>query len=61
MKWVFLALIVAMFLYEFVAMSNRAPGDTISEIIWKVTANYPILPFLTGFLCGHFFWQRSVG
>jgi hypothetical protein len=26
---------------------------------WAVIANRPFVPFLVGFLCGHFFWQSS--
>lgn len=58
MKWVFIMLVASLFAYEFIALGNKSKGDTISEIVWTVTKDYPLVPFLTGFLCGHFFWQR---
>lgn len=58
MEWVFVALILAAFAYEFIALANARPGDTISEIVWTISAKRPLLPFLVGVLCGHFFWQR---
>ena len=32
-------------------------GVTISQVVWSV-CNKPFIPFLTGFLCGHLFWQK---
>jgi hypothetical protein len=54
---VFWLLCVALLVYEAVAILNPAPGDTISEIFWRLS-EYPLVPFAFGFLCGHFFWQR---
>ena len=59
MKWIFITLVAALFLYEFVALAIKSSGDTISEIVWNVTVSYPLVPFLVGLLCGHFFWQRG--
>jgi uncharacterized integral membrane protein len=30
---------------------------TLSEVVWKVSVNRPIIPFLAGVVTGHFFWQ----
>jgi len=51
--------IICLFLvaYEGVALINRPAGDTISEVVWYLSRR-PIVPFLFGLLCGHFFWQR---
>ena len=54
---VFTGLIIALFIYEAVALINKAPGDTISEIFWHLSRR-PLVPFLFGLLCGHFFWQK---
>jgi len=56
-KYIFAGLILALFIYEAWALTNKASGDTISEIFWYLSRR-PIVPFLFGVLCGHFFWQR---
>lgn len=52
----------ALVAYELYALANPYAGDTISEYFWKVSDDYPILPFLLGLivgvLAGHFWWQR---
>lgn len=61
--WILGLSIAGLLAYEFVALWNQHPGDTISEIIWAASQKYPLIPFLIGFiggmLAGHFFWQRS--
>jgi hypothetical protein len=48
--------ICALLIYEGYTLINKTPGDTLSEAVWKVSS-HPLVPFLAGFLCGHFFWQ----
>lgn len=55
MTTIFLVLVGALFVYEGVALANKHPGDTISELMWKGSKR-PLLPFAFGMLCGHFFW-----
>jgi hypothetical protein len=60
MKYTRLAWIVAivgLLGYEAWTLTNSTPGDTLSEAVWEVS-NYPLVPFLAGIVCGHFFWQR---
>ena len=59
--WMFGCLVMLAVAYEVAALYQRK-GSTISEIVWGAH-QYPILPFMLGVLCGHFFWQavRSVG
>ena len=45
--------------YEGWTLVNQTQQDTISESIWRVTQTRPLVPFLAGLLCGHFFWQRG--
>lgn len=59
MEWIFLGLLICAFLYEFAALYSARPGDTISEIVWAISAKRPLLPFMVGVLMGHFFWQRA--
>jgi hypothetical protein len=58
MKKIFLALVGGLCTYELVALFEHKRGDTISEIMWSVEGQRPILPFAMGVLMGHFFWQR---
>lgn len=57
MSWVFAGLCVALLVYEAFALGTRAPGDTISEIVWRLSQR-PLIPFVFGMLMGHFFWQK---
>jgi hypothetical protein len=36
------------------AISHRA--STISQLVWKASLRYPLVPFLLGLLCGHLVW-----
>ena len=54
LAYVGVALIV---FYEIYAARTATRGDTISEVIWTLSKR-PMVPFLFGVLCGHFFWQR---
>jgi len=51
--------IVALLVYEAYTLINGVPGDTLSEAVWGVSHDYPLLPFLAGIVAGHFFWQRK--
>lgn len=59
MRVAFISLLVGWFVYEFVALATDQPGDTISEIVWRLSDS-PLFPFGFGVLCGHFFWPRGV-
>ena len=59
MKKAFFGLAAAALVYELVALRNRREGDTISEIIWDLSDEYPVLPFAAGVVGGHFFRQRK--
>ena len=59
METVFWIVISSLFIYEAIAIWSNNPGDTISEIIWRISAGRPIIPFLFGLLMGHFFFTRN--
>lgn len=59
MQKLFVALVGGLVVYELAALANKYEGDTISEILWTVTARRPLVPFACGLLMGHFFWQRA--
>lgn len=56
--WVFWVLCAALLAYEFYALATPGADDTISEIVWGLSSR-PLIPFVLGFLMGHFFWQRT--
>jgi hypothetical protein len=53
--------IAVLLLYEFVALFNKVPGDTISSIVWRNMTTHPALGFVFGALVGHFCLQRDLG
>jgi hypothetical protein len=56
---VVLGLVVVALAYEGWTLVNSVPNDTISESVWRVATARPLVPFVTGFLMGHFFWQAA--
>lgn len=52
-------LITAALLYEGWTLINHTPHDTLSEAVWAVASKRPLVPFVAGFLMGHFFWQAA--
>jgi peptidoglycan/LPS O-acetylase OafA/YrhL len=48
-------------LYDIYAYIKLGDGNTISEIIWRYSKDYPILPFLGGLLAAHFWWTKRNG
>ena len=55
-----LALAIALLLgVEALTFVDSAQENTISEVVWRSVVGRPIIPFLVGLLCGHFFWQRK--
>lgn len=58
MEYLFLVIVLFACVYELSALITHREGDTISEIVWRISSQRPILPFAIGVLCGHFFWQK---
>lgn len=55
-----LVAIAFLLVYEFYAVANSVPGDTLSEAVWAY-GQHPMVSFAMGVLVGHFFWQRKCG
>lgn len=51
--------IVGLGAWDIYAAANEIKGDTISAIILNSSKRNPIIPFLFGFLMGHFFWPNQ--
>lgn len=56
---VWLAAIAGLLVWEGVTIRNKAQGDLLSDRVWHHAKRRPLIPFLAGVLCGHFFWQES--
>lgn len=50
--------VLGLLAYEAYALKTEESGDTISEIIWKLSRR-PLVPFTIGLLSGHFVWQAQ--
>lgn len=57
MIWLLILSLAGLLVYEVWALRRTEPGDTISEIVWKLSAKSRLVPFLGGLLCGHLFWN----
>ena len=53
---IFTALAISWDMYVYSYGDN---ADMISSVIWDVSAKHPVVPFLFGFLMGHFFWGKT--
>lgn len=61
MKATQIALVVILTLalsWEVWTLANGVAGDTLSEAVWEASRR-PLVPFLAGFLMGHWFWQKG--
>lgn len=50
-------LLVAVTIYDVVAISNGGTEASISQWIYTASYKYPIMTFGFGVLCGHLFWR----
>lgn len=58
MVWILAALVLGLLVYEIVALKKNN-HMTISEVVWRMTFQHPLVPFAFGLLMGHFFWQST--
>lgn len=45
--------------YDLFAYFKAGNWGTVSSVIWVWSKEYPIIPFLTGVLMGHLFWNYN--
>ncbi len=60
-RWLLLGLGTTVLGYDVFAYLRGQEGDTISEVIWRYSANFLILPLMAGFLTAHFWWTKKGG
>ena len=51
--------ILALLGLEMWTLTNDHPNDTISEVVQSAAKKWIFIPFLTGFLMGHWFWPLA--
>lgn len=56
--WLWLSWLIIGLGIEIWALASQVPGRTLSELVWYITENYPLLPLAFGLLLGHFFWRQ---
>jgi hypothetical protein len=57
MRYLVLVAIVLLIVYEIWSIKSVQTGDTLSEMMWKLSER-PLIPFMFGMLCGHYFWRK---
>lgn len=50
-------LLVAVFVYDVLAITNGGTEASISHMIIEWSYKYPAVTFFTGFVMGHLFWR----
>ena len=58
-KAVWTALLGVGLLFEVYTLTNKKRGDTLSEVVWQASDATPLVPFIVGIICGHWFWPRT--
>lgn len=58
-KYVLLVTVVVLILYDILAFCRGGTDATISNVIYKLSLDNPIIPFAAGMLCGHLFWRDN--
>jgi hypothetical protein len=56
--WLWFTWVLLGIALEIYALASGVPGRTLSELVWSITKDYPLLALAFGLLMGHFFWQR---
>jgi hypothetical protein len=51
--------IAALIAYDVIVIINSGREASISWQIIEHSYDYPMVPFLAGFLCGHLFWRMN--
>ncbi len=49
--------VIAVGIWDIVAVVCEWKGGTVSETIWSYSTRYPAVPFFSGMVAGHLFWR----
>lgn len=58
-EWVLLGCVLVILVWDIIAGISGVHHGSISGVIWDISKKYPIVPFVSGFLMGHLFWQET--
>lgn len=59
-EYFLIASVVVWIIYDvYVFVFDRENDSTISEVMWRVSRDYPIVPFAVGVIMGHWFWPAE--
>ncbi len=56
--WIWFGWLIAGLTIEVLALASGVKGRTLSELVWAISKDYPMLVLALGALMGHFFWQH---
>jgi len=52
-------LVVVVAVYDVWIIAEQGKTESISATVIRWSHDYPSIPFLLGFLCGHLFWRMK--
>jgi len=52
-------MILSIVVFDFYIIAAESSTESISAYIIRWSHDYPSIPFLLGFVCGHLFWRMS--
>lgn len=52
-------LVVAVAVFDIFIINTQGKTESISAYIIRWSHEYPSIPFLVGFTCGHLFWRMK--
>jgi hypothetical protein len=58
--WLLFACTVAVGVYDIYASQSGGGLETVSAYAWRISREYPILPFIAGIVIGHLFWPNGI-
>lgn len=57
--WIIILTIVILIGYDVYVVLVHGTEASISSVIITASYDLPIIPFVSGFLCGHLFWRMK--
>jgi hypothetical protein len=54
-----LIIVVSSIAFDFFIIGQQGKTESISATIIRWAYDYPSIPFVVGFLCGHLFWKMK--
>jgi len=58
-SFLIIALVAIIAIFDFWVIAEHGKQASISAVIIRWSYDYPSIPFLLGFVCGHLFWRMK--